>query len=79
MDLNACVILHPLSSLELSILDSGDYTPIGADLAVVGMKEKGIYIARRHNTVTHYIENIPIIDFCLSEEWKPGQRLYRRW
>ena len=24
MDLNACVILHPLSSLELSILDSGD-------------------------------------------------------
>ena len=55
------------------------YPPIGAALAIVGLGEIGIYIARRHNMVAQYIATHPIIELCLEAEWKPGLRLSRRW
>ena len=51
------------------------YKPIGAALEIVGLEKIGVYIARRQNTVTHYIATRPIMDLCLVEERNPGLQL----
>ena len=55
------------------------YTPIGAALAMVGLEDIGLYIARRQNTVAQYIATRPIMYICLVVELHPGMRLSRRW
>ena len=53
------------------------YTPIGVDLAMVGLEEIGVYIACRQNKVVQYLAARPIMDLCLLAERKPGLRLSR--
>ena len=48
------------------------YPPIGAALAMVGLDEIGVHIARRQNTVAQYIATRPIMDLWLAEERSPG-------
>ena len=55
------------------------YTPIGAELAMLGLEEIGVYIARHQNTVTQYIPTCPIMDLCLAAERRPGMQLSWRW
>ena len=55
------------------------YPPIGEKLAMVGLEEIGVYIARRHNTFAQYIANHPIMDLCLLEERKPVMQLSMQW
>ena len=55
------------------------YPTIGAALAIVGLQEIRVYIARRQNTVTQYIATRPIMDSCLAAEHTPGMRLSRQW
>ena len=42
------------------------YISIGEDLAMLGVKEIGVYIARCQNTVAQYIVTRPIMDLCLT-------------
>ena len=53
------------------------YPPIGAAMAMVGLEENGVYIARRQNTVAQYIVNRPIMDLCLAAERNLVMRLSR--
>ena len=55
------------------------YTPIREALAMVGLKDIGVYISHRKNMVAQYIATRPIMDLCLAEDWKPGLCLPRRW
>ena len=47
------------------------------EMMVLG--EIGVYITRRQNTVTEYIDTCPIMDLCLAADRKPGLHLSRRW
>ena len=55
------------------------YPPIGWDMEMMVLGEIGVYITRRQNTVTEYIETCPIMDLCLAAERKLGLHLSRRW
>ena len=63
--------LHPDKTLV--------YPLIGAALAIMGLDNIVVYIARRQNTVAQYISTCPIMDLCLAAERKPLMRLYRQW
>ena len=53
------------------------YTHIELVLAIVGLEEIGVYIARRHNMVAYYIATRSIMDLCLAAERNPGLLLSR--
>ena len=55
------------------------YPPIGVALAMLGLEEIRVYIARHQNTVVQCIATSPIMDFCLEAEQKTGMRLSRQW
>ena len=55
------------------------YPPIRAAMAMVGLEEIGVYIARCQNTIAQYIATRPIMDLCLVAERKTGMRLSRQW
>ena len=55
------------------------YTPIGAALAMVWLRDIGVYIACLQKTAAQYIMNIPIMDLCLAAERKPGLCLSMQW
>ena len=55
------------------------YPPIGAALAMVGLKEIGVYISRHQNMFAQYVATRPIMDLCLAAERKPVMRLSRQW
>ena len=42
------------------------------------LKEVETYVSRRHNKVTKFIENIPIIYLYLVAEQRPGSRVTKR-
>ena len=44
------------------------YPPIVVVLAMVLLKDIGVYTARRQNTVAQYIATCPIMDLCLATE-----------
>ena len=48
------------------------YPPIWTAMAMVGLDEIGVYIARRQNTVAQNIATRPIMDLCLAAERRPG-------
>ena len=54
------------------------YLPIREALALVGMDEIRVYIARLQNTVAQYIKTCVIMDLCLAVDQNPGLRLSRR-
>ena len=55
------------------------YPPIGVALAMVGLWEIGLYIARCQNMVAQYIVTRPIMELCLAADRKPVMSLSRRW
>ena len=48
-------------------------------MAIVGLEDIGVYIARRYNTVAQYIATRPMMDLCLAAERKTVMCLSRRW
>ena len=54
------------------------YPSIGEELAMVGLKEIGLYIACHHKTVAQYITTHPIVDLYLAAERNLGMPLFRR-
>ena len=55
------------------------YPLIGAALAMVGLEEIRVYIARLQNMVAKYIATCPIMGLCVAVEQKPVIRLSRKW
>ena len=55
------------------------YTPIWAALVILGLEEIRLYIARRENTVAQKIATHPIMELCLSVEWRMGIKLLQIW
>ena len=55
------------------------YPTIGAALATVGLDKTRIYTACGHNAVSQYIATLPVMDFCLVAEQRPGMRLLHSW
>ena len=55
------------------------YTPIGAELEMVGLEKIRVYIAPYQNTVAQCIATRPITDLCLAAERNPGLCLSRQW
>ena len=37
------------------------------------------YIVYYQNTIVKYIATSPILDMCMLEEWRPGERLPKKW
>ena len=51
-----------------------------ADVMIMaGLEELEIYIARRQNMVSQYIDNMPILGLFLEVEKHPGSRVAKRW
>ena len=46
---------------------------------MMGMEDISVYISCLQNTVEHYIATLPIMEFCLEAERKPGLRLSMQW
>ena len=48
------------------------YPSLDEVIMSVGLEEVGIYVLRRHNTVSRYIATCPILELCLTAERHPG-------
>ena len=68
-----------MAGMGLKRLQYGTYVHphIGSVLAMVGLEEIRVYIARRQNTVTQYTTTCPTMELCLAVERKPGMCLSR--
>ena len=55
------------------------YHPLEETMVDAGLKEVETYVSLRHNKVTKFIENIPIMYLCLVAEGIPGPWVYKRW
>ena len=48
-------------------------------MIMAGLEKPEIYIARRHNIASQYIDNRPILELFLEVEKHPGSRVAKQW
>ena len=46
---------------------------------MVGLKEIGVYIARRQKMIAQYIATRPLMDLCMVAEQNTGVKISRQW